>query len=74
MVIEALLEDGLCLFNILYPIYSARDEVYHIRCGICDVVFDLVRSIAATTDESIPLVHMILAEVHRLVSRLKLPC
>ena len=50
------------LSNILNPTYSARDEIYDIRCGTCNVASDLVGSAVAMAGESVPLLHMVLAD------------
>ena len=44
------------------PTYSARDKLYDIRCRTCDVASDLVGSIVAVADESIPFLHVVLAD------------
>ena len=74
MTIEASLKGSSILSKILNPTYSARDEIYDIRCGTCNVASDLVGSAFAVADESVPLLHMVLADYTRLVSHLKLPC
>ena len=41
---------------------SARDVIYYIRCGACDVASDLVGSVVAVTNENIPHLYMVLAD------------
>ena len=53
------------------PTNSARDEIYMygIRCGTCNVASDLVESAVAVDGESIPLLHMVLAQyTHRFIT------
>ena len=62
VTIEASLKSCSSLSNILNPTSSARDKIYDIRCRTCDVVSDLMASIVAVADESIPFFHMVLTD------------
>ena len=62
MTIEASLNGSSSLSIILNPTYSARDEIYDIKCGTCNVASDLVGSAVAVAGESVPLLHVVLAD------------
>ena len=62
MTIEASLQGSSGLSNILNPTYPARDKINDIRCGTCNVASDLVGGAVAVAGESVPLLHMVLAD------------
>ena len=74
MTIEASLKGSSGLSNILNPTYSARDKIYDIRCGTCNVVSDLVGIDVAMAVKVSPSFIWSLQTTHRLVPHLKLPC